>query len=131
MAFGDGVGNGSAVIGALARRRVDRAVDPTERVSLDVRAGEVGGGGGLEPDTTMGPPAHPRRGEAMANLVADASARGAGPRTTAPRSPIDPDPRACRFHGRCPRESDICAIDPPELRTLEPGREARCHFPVE
>ncbi len=48
-----------------------------------------------------------------------------------PRSPIDPDPRACRFHGRCPRGRDICAIDPPELRTLAPGREVRCHFPVE
>jgi oligopeptide/dipeptide ABC transporter ATP-binding protein len=47
-----------------------------------------------------------------------------------PRSPIDPDPRACRFHGRCPRESAICAIDPPELRALEPGREVRCHFPM-
>ena len=48
-----------------------------------------------------------------------------------PRSPIDPDPRACRFHGRCPRQQDICAIDPPELRAVGPGREVRCHFPVE
>ncbi len=47
-----------------------------------------------------------------------------------PRSPIDPDPRACRFHGRCSRQKDICAIDPPELRTLEPGRDVRCHFPL-
>ncbi len=47
-----------------------------------------------------------------------------------PRSPIDPDPRACRFHGRCPIERGVCATDPPALRALEPGREARCHFPL-
>jgi oligopeptide/dipeptide ABC transporter ATP-binding protein len=47
-----------------------------------------------------------------------------------PRSPIDPDPRACRFHGRCPIERDVCATDPPALRALESGREARCHFPL-
>ncbi len=47
-----------------------------------------------------------------------------------PRSPINPDPRACRFLGRCPTERALCASDPPPLRALEPGREARCHFPL-
>jgi oligopeptide/dipeptide ABC transporter ATP-binding protein len=47
-----------------------------------------------------------------------------------PRSPIDPDPEACRLHGRCPIGRGVCATDPPALRTLEPGREARCHFPL-
>ena len=47
-----------------------------------------------------------------------------------PRSPIDPDPRACRLSGRCPIERALCATDPPMLRALEPGREARCHFPL-
>jgi peptide/nickel transport system ATP-binding protein len=47
-----------------------------------------------------------------------------------PLSPIDPDPRACRLHGRCPIERDICGIVPPPLRALAPGREARCHFPL-
>ena len=48
-----------------------------------------------------------------------------------PRSPIDPDPRACGFHGRCVRQREKCAREPPELRTIAPAREARCHFPVE
>jgi peptide/nickel transport system ATP-binding protein len=47
-----------------------------------------------------------------------------------PRSPIDPNLRACRLYGRCPIERDICAIEPPPLRALAPGREARCHFPL-
>ncbi|MBO1073453.1 dipeptide ABC transporter ATP-binding protein [Roseomonas marmotae] len=48
-----------------------------------------------------------------------------------PRSPVDPDPRACRLHGRCPRGTDFCATHPPELREVAPGQMARCHFPLE
>ena len=47
-----------------------------------------------------------------------------------PRSPIDPDPRACRLHGRCPCQTDFCATHPPELRELAPGHAVRCHFPL-
>ena len=48
-----------------------------------------------------------------------------------PRSPIDPDPHACRLHGRCPREQPLCAQLAPALAALAPGRTARCHFPLE
>jgi peptide/nickel transport system ATP-binding protein len=48
-----------------------------------------------------------------------------------PRSPVDPDPRACRLHGRCPRGTDFCAVNPPELCEVAPGQQARCHFPLE
>jgi peptide/nickel transport system ATP-binding protein len=48
-----------------------------------------------------------------------------------PRSPVDPDPRACRLHGRCPRGTAFCATSPPALRAVAPGRQARCHFPLE
>ena len=47
------------------------------------------------------------------------------------RSPVDPDPHACRLHGRCPREAARCAADAPELREVAPGQRARCHFPLE
>jgi len=47
-----------------------------------------------------------------------------------PRSPIDPDPMACRFYGRCPRQEDFCAVRPPALAELSPGHRARCHLPV-
>ncbi len=48
-----------------------------------------------------------------------------------PHSPIDPDPMACRFHGRCPRQQDICLIRPPQLVDAAAGHRVRCHFPVE
>jgi peptide/nickel transport system ATP-binding protein len=47
-----------------------------------------------------------------------------------PRSPVDPDPRACRLHGRCPRGTDFCATTPPELREVALGQLASCHFPI-
>jgi peptide/nickel transport system ATP-binding protein len=47
-----------------------------------------------------------------------------------PRSPVDPDPHACRLHGRCPRGTDFCATTPPELREVTPGQFVRCHFPI-
>ncbi len=45
-----------------------------------------------------------------------------------PTSPIDPNPLACRFAAGCPAAQARCASEPPSLRTVEPGREARCHF---
>lgn len=47
-----------------------------------------------------------------------------------PKSPIDPDPNACRFYGRCSRQQDICARVAPQLDEVAPARSARCHFPV-
>jgi oligopeptide/dipeptide ABC transporter ATP-binding protein len=46
-------------------------------------------------------------------------------------SPIDP-PQACIFHTRCPRfHAGHCDVEAPELRELEPGQEAACHYPLE
>jgi oligopeptide/dipeptide ABC transporter ATP-binding protein len=46
-------------------------------------------------------------------------------------SPIMP-PRACVFHPRCPRfHQGHCDVETPELRELEPGHEAACHYPLE
>jgi oligopeptide/dipeptide ABC transporter ATP-binding protein len=47
-----------------------------------------------------------------------------------PRSPIDPDPNACRFHGRCPIGQDLCARAAPPLHRLPGGRTVACHFPL-
>jgi OHCU decarboxylase len=44
-----------------------------------------------------------------------------------PRSPIDPDPNACRFHGRCPIGTDRCGTEMPELRRIG-DREVACHY---
>jgi oligopeptide/dipeptide ABC transporter ATP-binding protein len=45
-----------------------------------------------------------------------------------PRSPIDPDPNACRFHGRCPQGVERCGTEMPALLDFEGGRSAACHF---
>jgi oligopeptide/dipeptide ABC transporter ATP-binding protein len=44
-----------------------------------------------------------------------------------PRSPIDPDPKICRFYGRCGRGTEACAASMPDLRPIA-GREVACHF---
>jgi peptide/nickel transport system ATP-binding protein len=46
-------------------------------------------------------------------------------------SPVNPPP-ACVFHPRCPRfQPGSCDVETPQLRQLEPGHEAACHYPVE
>src|SRR5260221_6438526 len=45
-----------------------------------------------------------------------------------PRSPIDPDPRVCRFYGRCPKGEPRCAAEMPVLREVAPSRQVACHF---
>jgi len=48
--------------------------------------------------------------------------------TGEPRSPVDPDPNACRFHGRCPIGVERCGSEMPPLRDFGGGRFAACHF---
>jgi oligopeptide/dipeptide ABC transporter ATP-binding protein len=45
-----------------------------------------------------------------------------------PRSPIDPDPRVCRFYGRCPDGHDRCAQEMPSLRSVGAEHLAACHL---
>ncbi len=76
-------------------------------------------------------PAHP-----YTRLLADALPR-LGQRAPAvalpagePTSPIDPDPRQCRYAARCPHARPRCSELSPSLSTLSPGREVACHFPL-
>jgi len=50
--------------------------------------------------------------------------------TGEPRSPIDPDPKVCRFYGRCPRGMDACTTAMPALRSFG-SRRVACHFAEE
>lgn len=43
-------------------------------------------------------------------------------------SPVNP-PSGCPFRTRCPRASDLCAAQMPDLREHAPGHLAACHHP--
>jgi oligopeptide/dipeptide ABC transporter ATP-binding protein len=45
-----------------------------------------------------------------------------------PASPVDPDPRVCRFYGRCPKGKPECTAAMPDLVAIEPGHAVACHF---
>jgi oligopeptide/dipeptide ABC transporter ATP-binding protein len=46
-----------------------------------------------------------------------------------PRSPIDPSPKICRFHGRCPSSRSACEASMPLLQVVAPGHSVACHLP--
>jgi oligopeptide/dipeptide ABC transporter ATP-binding protein len=48
--------------------------------------------------------------------------------TGEPRSPIDPSPNACRFHGRCPIGEDRCAEHMPVPQDLGGRHRVACHL---
>jgi len=50
--------------------------------------------------------------------------------TGEPMSPIDPDPKVCRFYGRCPLSADACKTTMPKLRRFG-ARQVACHFAEE
>jgi oligopeptide/dipeptide ABC transporter ATP-binding protein len=46
-----------------------------------------------------------------------------------PRSPIDPAPTVCRFYGRCPRGTELCARQMPVLAAAAADHFVACHYP--
>jgi oligopeptide/dipeptide ABC transporter ATP-binding protein len=74
-------------------------------------------------------PKHPYTRGLVAAVPRLDGARDDTPRLSGdPRSPIDPDPNACRFHDRCPVGQQRCGTEMPILREVAPGRRAACHF---
>jgi oligopeptide/dipeptide ABC transporter ATP-binding protein len=72
-------------------------------------------------------PMHPYTKGLVAAVPRLDGTRSDSPRLTAePRSPIDPDPNACRFHGRCPIGTARCGTEMPQRRNIA-GREVACH----
>jgi oligopeptide/dipeptide ABC transporter ATP-binding protein len=74
-------------------------------------------------------PAHPYT-RALISAIPSVGSSGVKHEVLAgePRSPIDPDPRVCRFFGRCSQQVDRCRIEAPALIKIADGHEAACHF---
>jgi oligopeptide/dipeptide ABC transporter ATP-binding protein len=75
-------------------------------------------------------PRHPYT-RALLSSVPTPGEGGAGRRirlTGEPRSPIDPDPRVCRFYGRCPVGIARCTEEMPMLKATSGGHFAACHL---
>jgi oligopeptide/dipeptide ABC transporter ATP-binding protein len=72
-------------------------------------------------------PAHPYT-RALVSAI-PGSGRAPAPLAGEVRSPIDPDPNACRLHGRCPIDDAGCAAAMPALRPVagsHPSHRAAC-----
>jgi oligopeptide/dipeptide ABC transporter ATP-binding protein len=74
-------------------------------------------------------PRHPYTA-ALVGSIPDPARRGVTrPRLDgSPASPIDPDPRTCRFYSRCPKSTDICSRVMPLLRPVDPRHAVACHL---
>jgi peptide/nickel transport system ATP-binding protein len=66
------------------------------------------------------PIANPRRGRSRRSFVLTGDVP----------NPINP-PSGCRFHPRCPRSQEQCAVEEPQLAAGAPGHETACFFPLE
>jgi oligopeptide/dipeptide ABC transporter ATP-binding protein len=73
-------------------------------------------------------PMHPYTQGLVAAVPRLDGVRDAGIRLSGdPRSPIDPDPNACRFYGRCPVGFDRCGVEMPALQRIG-DRDVACHL---
>ncbi|MDE0652675.1 MAG: ATP-binding cassette domain-containing protein [bacterium] len=82
-------------------------------------------------DTIFDLPAHPYTDALLASIPQLDPGGGAEEDVLAgdPPSPFDV-PSGCRFRTRCPRATELCAEQVPELSEVSGGRFVACHFPL-
>ena len=75
-------------------------------------------------------PAHPYT-QLLVDSLPVLGRRAKAPAVTGePASPIDPDPRQCRFVSRCPQVRPRCTERAPSLTRLDGTHAVACHFPT-
>jgi peptide/nickel transport system ATP-binding protein len=77
-------------------------------------------------DVLLSAPAHPYTRE----LVDAAPKLGEALAATATSPPRPNATTGCAYAARCPFARDRCVAEAPDLRTIEGGRRAACHFPL-
>jgi len=82
------------------------------------------------PDTLFAAPRHPYTQLLLTSIPVPDPRRGRSDRriTGELPSPLDP-PSGCRFRTRCPRASERCAAEEPQMRAIGDDHFVACHFP--
>jgi len=85
------------------------------------------------PDEIYGRPSHPYTAALLAAIpvpdpeIQPDSDKVLGGELPSPLSP----PSGCRFRTRCPKATDKCAEEEPNVREVQPNHFVACHFPLE
>jgi peptide/nickel transport system ATP-binding protein len=85
------------------------------------------------PDDLYEAPAHPYTAALLSAIpvpdptVARAEKAGVGGEIPSPVAP----PSGCRFRTRCPRATELCAQEEPQVREVRDDHYVACHFPLE
>jgi len=86
------------------------------------------------PDELFAAPAHPYTAALMASIPVPDPTRGTrregGHLEGELPSPTDP-PSGCRFRTRCPRATQVCADEEPEMRKVSGDHYVACHHPLQ
>ena len=74
-------------------------------------------------------PLHPYTAALLSSVPRLGAGKAAGKRAPEGEVPSAANPPSgCHFHPRCPFAQPLCRAEVPALRTVSPGRRARCHF---